>query len=340
MTQTHTLSDLAARFGGTLTGPDCAIQGVASLSSAQEGMLSFLADARYLSALHDSKATAVVTKPQWAGTSKHSQLICDDPRALFAKIANALFVTSVNDKQGVHPSVQVGENCDIDEHVRIDSGVVLGDACRIASGVWIQSGAVLGNQVVVGKDARIESNAVLMDRVLIGPDNLIHSGAIIGGEGFGFYQESGIFYAIKHHGSVRLGARVEVGCNTTIDRGFLDDTVLSDDVKIDNQVQVGHNVFIGSATAIAGCVALAGSCIIGRRCQIGGGSVIAGHVSLADGVIIMGGSEVGSSIKSAGVYGSGSMLQPAQSWKRNYVRQGQLDDMMKRIKALEQLKNE
>lgn len=329
------LSDIARDFGGKLIGSDQEIRGIASLQSAAPGDLTFLSDARYLPMLSNTQASAVIIKPKWADDTQRSALVSDDPRTLFSKIANTLFVPETSNKSGIHPTAQIGSDCSLAGDVRIDAGVVLGAGCVLGSGVWIQAAAVLGDGVVVGKNSRIESQAVIRDHVVLGEDNWIHSGAILGGEGFGFYQEDGVFHRVVHHGSVRCGNRVEVGCNTTVDRGYLDDTMLEDDVKLDNQVQVGHNVFIGRGTAVAGCVALAGSSVIGAHCQIGGGSVVAGHVTLSDHVVIMGGSEVGSSIKVAGVYGSGSLLQPAEKWKRNYIRQGQLDQMMQRLKALE-----
>ncbi len=194
---------------------------------------------------------------------------------------------------------------------------------------------MLGDDCVLGDNTILMARVTLYDNVQIGKQCVIYSGAVIGGDGFGFANQEGLWIRLPHLGRVVMGNQVQIGANTTIDRGFLEDTTIGDGVIIDNLVQIGHNVSIGTGTAIAGCVGIAGSAVIGKFCLIGGGSGIAGHIEIADRVHLIGGTMVANSLKTAGVYGGGMPSQPGDLWRKNMARLQNLDGLARRLRVLE-----
>jgi len=333
---TISLGELAARFGGEVRGdPRCAIRRVASLERAGEGDIAFLSSAHFRRYLADTRASAVILAPAMADGCPVSALVTPDPYLVYARIA-ALLHPEEEAQPGVHPTACVGQGCELAEGISIGALAVLGDGVRLGRGVRIGPGCFIADGVEIGDGSRISANATLHGGTRIGARVLVHSGAVIGGDGFGFANDRGVWVKIPQLGGVVIGDDVEIGSNTTIDRGALADTVIEEGVKLDNQVQIAHNVRIGAHTAIAGCTGIAGSTTIGKRCAIGGGAGISGHLDIVDDVHLTGTTFVTQSIREKGVYSSGTPFEPAAAWRRNYIRMRQLDDMARRLHDLEQ----
>ena len=335
MTISVTLGELASRFGLELRGPgDTVINGVATLANAKMGQLGFLANPRYTAQLSATKASAVVIAAANADACPVACLIASDPYHAFAKVA-AVFAPSDEALPGIHPSAivdptaqvadssSVGPFCVIEGNARIEAGARIGPHCQVGAGS------------IVGARSRLVARVTLLAGVIVGQRVLIHPGAVLGADGFGLAKDGEQWLKVPQLGGVRIGDDCEIGANTTIDRGALDDTVLENDVRLDNQIQIAHNVHIGAHTAMAGCVAVAGSTRIGRHCLIGGGAGILGHLQIADRVTVTARALVTHSIHESGEYSSGTPLQPSREWRRNAVRFGQLDELARRLSRLE-----
>ncbi len=333
--QPKTLKAIAEFLGARLQGDaNCLIYGIASLKNAGKGEISFLGNAHYRKYLPSTKASAVIVSKEDAGLCPVNALITDNPHLSLVKLAS-LFDKSNPLKTGLHHTVIVGDECEIPTSVSIGAYTVLGDRVKLGEGVVIGAGCVIGNDCQIGAHSMLRARVTFYDKVSVGEKGLIHSGAVIGSDGFGFANEGGAWIKMPHLGGVRIGDRVEIGANTAIDRGAIEDTCIGHGVIIDNLVQIGHNVHIGANSAIAGCAAIAGSTSIGEYCLIGGGARIAGHIQLADHVHITGNSAVNHSL-SKGVYSSGFPAKPAELWRKNVARFNFLDEMAKRLRALEQ----
>lgn len=333
---TISLGELVNRFGGRLRG-DAAVRvrRVASLATAAEGDISFLISPSFRKYLEGTRATAVILPARFADACPVNAWIADDPHLTYARVASLLHPEPVP-PPGVHPSVLLGTGVVLDPGVAIGPHVAVGARVRIGSDVVIGPGCAIGDDVTIGAGTRLAPNVTIQHDVRIGERVRVHSGAVIGGDGFGFVNDGGVWVRVPQLGRVIIGNDVEVGANTTIDRGALGDTVIGDGVKLDNQVQIAHNVRIGEHTAIAGCTGIAGSTTIGRRCAIGGGVGISGHLDIADDVHITGTTFVSQSIPRKGVYSSGTPFEPVAAWRRNFIRMRQLDDMARRLQRLEQ----
>jgi UDP-3-O-[3-hydroxymyristoyl] glucosamine N-acyltransferase len=331
-----TLGTIAVRHGCELRGdPATSVDHVATLGRAGPGALTFLANPQYRPQLGTTRATAVVLAGDDAAGCPVACLVSANPYLTYARIAADLHPPSAFEP-GVAPGAHVGPDCRIGTGARIEPGAVLGPSVVLGERAWIGPNAVLGARCMVGEDTRIMAGAVLYDGVRVGRRCLIHSGAVLGADGFGIARGgAGAWTKVPQLGSVVLGDDVEVGANTTIDRGAIDDTVIADGVKLDNQIQVGHNVVIGRHTAIAGLTGIAGSTRIGERCIIGGDVGISGHLIVADDVVISGGAKVVNSIETAGVYGGTIPADEARRWRKNAVRFGQLDEIARRLLRLE-----
>jgi UDP-3-O-[3-hydroxymyristoyl] glucosamine N-acyltransferase len=284
-------------------------------------------------------AGAVILREENLADCSTAALIANDPYVAYAKIA-AIFETHPAAPQGVHPTAVVSPDA------VVSPGASIGPCCVVEAGAVIEDGVVLGPHCVigpgctVGAQSRLVARVTLVMRVTLGKRVLVHPGAVIGSDGFGLAFEKadshpGAWVKIPQLGGVRIGDDCEIGANTTIDRGALDDTVLEEDVRLDNQIQIAHNVYIGAHTAMAGCSAAAGSAKIGRYCQIGGNAGVLGHLELADRVTITAKSLVTSSIREAGEYSSGVPLQDNRQWRKNAARFKHLDDYARRLAALE-----
>lgn len=332
-----TAKQLAEKLGFKLKGNgDVRLESVNDLRKAGEGDLSFLGSSKFASDLPSCQASAVILRANHLDLlpPKVTALISEDPYLGFAR-AGQLLHPGREFPPGVHPSAVIDSSAQLGADVHIGPHVVIGADTKLGNGVVIQAGCVIGESVQIGDDSCLEPNVTILDGVEIGARCVIHPGAVVGADGFGFANDRGRWEKIPQIGGVVIGDDVEVGANTTIDRGAIEDTVISDGTKLDNLIQVAHNVKIGKNTAIAGCTGIAGSATIGSHCAIGGGVGIVGHITIADGTIITGQSFVASDIPKAGSYSSGVPLQETKTWRRNYLRFKSLDDFAKRLKKLE-----
>ncbi len=236
---------------------------------------------------------------------------------------------------GIHPSAVVEAGAQVDPTAWIGPNAVIGTDARISANVSIGPGCVVGRGSVIGAGSELVANVTVLHECVIGERALFHPGVVVGADGFGIANDKGRWVKVPQLGRVVIGNDVELGANTTVDRGAIEDTVIEDGVKIDNQVQIAHNVRIGAHTAIAGCAGIAGSAKIGRHCAIAGGVGIAGHLEIADGVQITAMALVTKSISQPGVYSSGTPLQPNDEWHKNFARFRKLDEMARRLRALE-----
>ncbi|KRA51914.1 UDP-3-O-(3-hydroxymyristoyl)glucosamine N-acyltransferase [Pseudoxanthomonas sp. Root630] len=330
---TYTARALADRFGLELRGdPDLRIEGVATLGRAEPGQLAFLANTRYRGQLADSQASLVVLRLEDADAAPGAALIAKDPYTAFAKMA-ALFDSKPVRAPGIHPSAVIDPSARVAADAHVGPFVTVGARSVIGDGCVIGPGCVIGDDCTVGEGSELIARITLVTRVRLGRRVLVHPGAVIGADGFGLAMDSGHWIKVPQLGGVVIGDDCEIGANTTIDRGALDDTVLEEDVRLDNQIQIGHNVRIGAHTAMAGCSAAAGSARIGRYCLIGGAAGVLGHLEICDRVVITAMSLVTSSITEPGEYSSGTPLTDNRTWRKNAARFKQLDALARRVLA-------
>ena len=335
------LAEIAAATTAELRGNgEIQIRGVATLEHAEPDQISFLANSRYRSLLHQTRAAAVIVKPGDASNCSAAVLISSNPLLTYAKVAGLFQPPAHSPQQGIHPSASVSPDA------RIATDAWIGPQCTIQSGAVIEAGVYIGPNCVVeeaafiGRDSHLMAQATIGRNVSLGQRVLVYPGAVIGSDGFGFANDQGRWVKIPQLGSVRIGDDVEIGANTTIDRGAIEDTVIENGVKLDNQIQIAHNVHIGAHTAIAGCVGIAGSARIGRYCMLGGGVGIAGHLQIADRVTITGMSLVTQSITEPGVYSSGLAVEPNRIWNKISARLRRIDDLARRVMKLEKQQRE
>ncbi|KIY40868.1 MULTISPECIES: UDP-3-O-(3-hydroxymyristoyl)glucosamine N-acyltransferase [Pseudomonas] len=335
MTVTMTLGQLAEALGATLKGPEALqITGLATLQEAGPGQLSFLANPQYRKFLDNSQAAAVLLKAADAEGFAGNALIVADPYLAYARISH-LFDPKPKAVAGIHPSAVVAEDAQVDASASIGPFAVIESGARIAANVTVGAHCVVGARCVIGEGGWLAPRVTLYHDVTIGKRVVIQSGAVIGGEGFGFANEKGVWRKIAQIGGVTIGDDVEIGVNTAVDRGALSDTRIADGVKLDNQIQIAHNVQIGEHTAMAACVGISGSTRIGKHCTIAGGVGMVGHIDVCDNVFVSGMTMVTRSITEAGAYSSGTAMQPLAEWRKSAARIRHLDDMAKRLQQLE-----
>lgn len=336
MNISYRLADIAAQLGGRVLGDgEVRVAQVATLENAQAHHISFLTNSKYRAQLANTRAGAVILGESDAGATDLPRIVSDNPYAYFAKVS-ALLNPLPEARPGVHPNALVGAGAKIDATASIAATAVIGEGATIGAFSVIGEGCYIGANAVIGSHARLYPHVVIYHNCVIGDNLIAHSGAVIGSDGFGIAMDEGRWIKIPQIGRVVIGNDVEIGANTTIDRGALDDTVIEDGVKLDNQIQVAHNVRIGAHTAIAGCAGIAGSAVIGRYCLIGGAARILGHLQLADHVEIAAHTLVGKSIREAGSYAAIFPFSKTEDWRKNAAHLRHLDDLVKRIKALEQ----
>jgi UDP-3-O-[3-hydroxymyristoyl] glucosamine N-acyltransferase len=320
-----TLGEIAVRYGLELAGdPGQSVDGVAPLAGASPGKLSFCTGTRYRKQLAATRATAVVLPRALAGDCPVAALISPRPYASYARIASALHpAPEVRAGRAagaqVDASASVAGSAWIGPNAVVGPGAVIGERCSIGANCVIEAGVRLGD------DCRLQPGVTVCHDVTIGARCVLKPGAVVGSDGFGHAPDADGYVKVPHLGSVRVGDDVEIGANTTVDRGTIEDTVISDGVKLDNQVQVGHNCRIGAHTVVAGCVGISGSSIIGSRCMIGGAVGIAGHLEIGDDVIVTGYSLVTRSLPGPGTYSSGMPAIEAAKWRRAVARLHRLD---------------
>jgi len=304
------------------------IRGVATLANAGPNQIAFLANPRYRRELANTGAAAVLLHNKDAAACPVATLICDNPYAAYARVA-ALFEPIVTASPGIDASSVVADAAQIAASAHVGPLCCIGARSIIEDGAVIGPGCIIGTDCVVGRNSVLVARVTLVQHVTLGQRVRIHPGAVLGGDGFGIASADGHWLKVPQLGGVLVADDCEIGANTTIDRGAIEDTVLEVDVRLDNQVQIGHNVRIGAHTAIAGCVAIAGSARIGQHCLIGGAAGIVGHIELADRVTIAAMSLVTHSLHEAGEYASGTPLQPSAQWRRNAVRFKHLDTLLR-----------
>jgi UDP-3-O-[3-hydroxymyristoyl] glucosamine N-acyltransferase len=331
----YRLADIAARFGGQVVGDaETQIRQIGTLEKATAGEIAFLANAKYRHQLEGSGASAVILSGADADATQIPRIVCDNPYSYFAKLS--AFLNPLPEcVPGIHPSAVIGKGTKISPQAHIGPLVSVGDGAVIGAGTTVMAGCSIGEGATLGENTLLYPRVTVYHGCVIGNHVIAHSGAVIGADGFGMAWEDGRWLKIPQIGRVLIGDHVEIGANTTIDRGALDDTVIEEDVKLDNQIQVAHNVRIGAHTAIAGCVGIAGSAIIGKYCRIGGSAGILGHLSIADGVEISSFTLVSKSIREKGVYSGIYPFSDKETWLKSASHLRHLDDMFARIKQLE-----
>jgi len=286
--------------------------------------LSFLANPRYRRQMEATRATAVLVAPDNASVCPVAALIDPNPYLAYARIAELLHPDPAP-APGIHPSAVVSASARIAASASVGPLAVIEDEAQLGERAFVGPGCIVQRGARLGADSRLAARVTVYPGVLIGQRCIVHAGAVIGADGFGFAPDAGRWVKVPQVGTVRVGDDVEIGANTTIDRGAIDDTVVEDGVKLDNQIQVGHNVTIGAHSAVAGCVGISGSTSIGRRCMIGGGVGIAGHLTIADDVVVTGCSLVSASIREAGSYSSGMPAVESRLWRRMVAHLRRLD---------------
>jgi UDP-3-O-[3-hydroxymyristoyl] glucosamine N-acyltransferase len=315
-----TLAELALRFGCELRGdPELRVDRVAPLGNAGPGSISFLSNRVYRRCLASTAAAAVILGPEDAADAPVAVLVCEQPYAVYARIA-ALLHPEPAVPPGIHPTAVIDPQACLEEGVSVGAKAVVGAGVRLAERASIGPGSVLEDGVTVGADSRLLANVTLCAGVTLGSRCLIHPGAVIGARGFGIAWDHDRWVKVPQLGTVRIGDDVEVGANTAIDRGAIEDTVIGDDVHLDNLIQIGHNVRIGAHTAIAAGTAVAGSVTIGAHCLIAGHVGLVGHIEVCDGAVIQAKALVTRSIREPGEYGGCLPAEPAARWRRNAAR--------------------
>jgi UDP-3-O-[3-hydroxymyristoyl] glucosamine N-acyltransferase len=297
-----TLGEIASRLGGRVAGDAATmIRQVGSLDGAASGHITFFNSPKLRRKLSQTKASAVILAPQNEKLTRLPRIVADNPYAYFARVSQ-LFNPVTMQPPGIHASAVISRTAKLGENVSIGAGCVVGD------------------EVVIGEGSCLYPRVVIYPRCSLGKRVVVHAGAVIGADGFGIAPEGGRWVKIPQVGGVRIGDDVEIGANTTIDRGALDDTVIEEGVKLDNQVQVGHNVRIGAHSAVAGCVGIAGSADIGAHCTIGGAAMIHGHIRIADHVHVSAGTLISRSVLKPGVYTGIYPFDEHDSWKHGAAR--------------------
>lgn len=335
----YSLEQLAAHVGAEVKGdPSTQIRSLATIQEATEGGLAFLANPAYQKYLETTEASAVILSPKMAETYEGAGLIHANPYLAYALLSELwdpvnAFSPGVSDRATVSSSAIIGDD------VYIGCGACIGDDVELKSGVYISENCIVQKGSVIGEGTKLYPNVTVYHGVTIGANCTIQAGVVIGSDGFGFAptgDHNKAWQRISQLGGVQIGDYVEIGANTTIDRGALDNTVIADGVILDNQIQIAHNVTIGKNTAIAACSAIAGSTSIGSHCVVGGASGIAGHLEITDNVHITAMTMVIKNLPEPGVYSSGTGVQANKDWKRSIARLRRLDTTESRLKAVEQ----
>ncbi len=333
----YRLRDLADVAQAVVRGDgEVEVDAVAPLTRAGARHIAYCASPRYRAQIGASQAGALVLTPEDADAFPGNALVCPDPRMAFARIAHVLHPPE-RVPPTRHPSAVIDASATVAASAAVLAQAVVEAEAIIGEGVVIGPGAVVGARAVIGEDSRLEARAVVMHDCQVGRRCVISPGAVIGGEGFGYVRErDGRWLKVPQLGRVVLGDDVDVGANTTIDRGALGDTVVGDGVKLDNLIQIGHNVKIGEGTAMAGCVGVAGSAVIGKRCLIAGGTGIMGHITVGDDVEVTAMSFLKGSVEGPGRFSSSLPAAPAEAWARNLGRFRHLDELARRLHRVEQ----
>jgi len=329
-----TLGELVGRLGGELLGdPSVVVRQIASLDRAGEGELAFLVSPKYRAALEASRASAFILPAKAADFTDRPRILTPDPYLYFARAAQ-LFNPPKAVPAGVHPSAVVGS--ELPASVAVGPNAVIGADCRIGEGCVIGAGCLIGDGVAIGAGSLLHAGVKVYDGCTIGTRAILHSGAVIGADGLGFARDADKHWVkIPQIGGVVIGDDVEIGANTTVDRGALEDTVIGNGVKLDNLIHVAHNCRVGEDTIMAAMAGLAGSTTVGKRVQVGGKAGFSGHLEVGDDIVISADTNVTKSIDRPGVYTAMIPLQPHADWVKNFSHLRRLDAMAERVRELE-----
>ena len=340
-----TLKDIAGILGGDVLGDEATqVDKIGTLESADAAAITFLMHERFLPELQKSRAGAVVLAAAQRDATPLPRIVCANPHAYFARVA-ALLHSLPADAAGVHETATVEASATLGAGISVGAHAVIGHNARIGTGVCIGAHCHVGDGVTIGAHSRLWPSVVIYHGCRIGERVILHAGVVIGADGFGNAWEhsydsggdgsGGHWVKVPQVGRVVIGNDVEIGANTTVDRGAIDDTIIEDGVRLDNLIMIAHNVHLGAHTAIAACTGIAGSTRIGRYCRIGGAVGIAGHLSIADHVEIAGKTLITKSINEAGSYSGGYPFEDTRAWRRNAIQIRHLDEMARHIKQLE-----
>jgi UDP-3-O-[3-hydroxymyristoyl] glucosamine N-acyltransferase len=330
-----TLGEIASRLGGRVVGdPGVLIDQVGSLEHAGPRQIAFLASPRYKARLAATRAGAVVLGADAQDCTALPRIVCEKPYPYFARLSQLLNPMPAP-TPARHAAAQIDAAARVAPSARVEAGAVICAGAEIGERAWIGEGCYVGAGAAVGADSRLYPSVVVYAGCRLGARAIVHSGAVIGADGFGFAQEDGCWLKVPQIGRVLIGDDVEIGANTTIDRGTMDDTVIEDGVKLDNQIQIGHNCRIGAHTAMAGRAGVAGSADVGRRCTVGGAAVILGHLSICDDVHVSAATVISRSIRKPGTYTGMYPFDDNASWARNTALVRHLAELAERVGALE-----
>ena len=333
------LSQIAAQLGGAIAGnPDTKIYRVGSLAQAQAGAISFFNDSKYTRQLSHTNASAVILNEEHSALAQLPKIITDNPYAYFAKVSQLLNPVDTA-SQGIHASAVVADSARIPASCSIGANAVIKGNVSLGENVTVGAGCVIEQNSSIGNHTTLESNVTIKHGSQIGAHCHLFSGCVIGNDGFGYAEQDYVWVKIPQVGRVIIENNVDIGANTTIDRGTIDDTVIEEGVKLDNLIQIAHNCRIGAHTVIAGCTGIAGSAVIGKHCKIGGAAMILGHLTIADNVTISPGSMIMRSIRKQGTYTALMPFQAHEEWLKTAANIRHLDahfaQLTDRIKALE-----
>lgn len=329
----------------TSNEPELRIRGLGSLTSAGPEEVSFLSNPKLHGQLHDCRAAAVIMTPEGydslgSGQQSYRILLCSEPYLMYALLAQWFDRHRMNQLEtGIHPTAIIAPTAHIADGASIGPYCVIEEGARIGQGTRLGPHCVIGTSSAVGQDCLLHARVTLYHNVTVGDRAILHSGSVFGADGFGFapdpHKEPGAWAKIAQIGGVLMGDDIEIGANTTVDRGALENTVIGNGVKLDNQIMIGHNVRIGDHTAMAACVGVAGSTVIGRRCTIAGAAMLSGHLVLGDDVHVSGGTAVTSNISTPGRYTGVYPFAEHTQWQRNAAVLSQLAQLRRRLRAIE-----
>lgn len=332
---TISLADIATKINAEMQGDGSVlVESIANLTNAKSNQITFLSNKKYVKDLSTSQAGAVILNKEFAELYQGNKLIVDDPYVTFAKVAQ-MFDSTPKQAIGIDKSALVDDTAQIGKSTHIGAGAVIKAGAKIGDNCVIGPNSFVGEDAIIGNNVNLRANVCIYHRVQLGDDASIHSGTVIGSDGFGYANDKGNWIKIPQLGTVKIGQGTEIGANTAIDRGTLDDTIIGKNVIIDNLVHIAHNVEIGDHSCICGSVGIAGSAIIGKYVVIAGQCAINGHITITDKVQITGQSMVTKSIKESGVYSSGMPAAPNKEWQRNTVQLRQIAKLIDRVKTLE-----
>ncbi|MCW8933919.1 MAG: UDP-3-O-(3-hydroxymyristoyl)glucosamine N-acyltransferase [Gammaproteobacteria bacterium] len=331
----YKLKQLAELLDLTVQGDEnVVINSVASVESAQQGDICFVSNAKYMHALRETNASAVIIKQDMLENTHVAALVVDNPRATYARIVDLLYPQQLP-VAGIHPTASIHASAKVSDSASIGANVVVDANAEIADEAVIEAGCVIGRNSQIGKSTHLYPNVTVYYGCSIGEQCILHSSSVVGSDGFGFEFDKTEWLKISQVGGVRIGNKVEIGACSVVDRGALNDTVIEEGVKLDNHVQIAHNVHVGAHTVMSRGVGVAGSTKIGKNCIIGGMAGIRDNIEITDNVMITAMTIVSKSLKKPGSYSSTTPIDETKSWRKNSVRFRQLDSMAKRIRQLE-----